>query len=112
MLELASSKRILQGRMCINVCGILVGIVIAFSTSAQEAMVTLESSVVGNQEQPKVLYIVPWKSPGTSADLYQPVNSQLSAIFDHVERSELRRQMHYLDLFKMQNELNLKEKSE
>ncbi len=74
-------------------------------TWSQDATVTLESRVTGNQEQPKVLYIVPWKSPGTSADLYNPVSSQLSAIFDHVERAELRRQIHYLDVIKLRNKL-------
>ncbi|BFM17701.1 hypothetical protein R50073_38840 [Maricurvus nonylphenolicus] len=101
-------------RMCKACCGFLflVTIFIGLNVNAEDATVTLESTVVGNQEQPKVLYIVPWKSPGTSADLYRPVSSQLSAIFDHVERAELRRQMHYLDTIKENNEISVQAKSE
>lgn len=33
---------------------------ITAAAQAQEARVVLRSTVVGNQEQPKVLYIVPW----------------------------------------------------
>ncbi len=91
-------------RICIKV--IFSALVILFQCAyAQEATVTLESTVIGNQEQPSVLYIVPWKSPGSSADLYRPVASQLSAIFDHVERAELRRQIHYLNEIKQQEKL-------
>ncbi|MBR9911058.1 MAG: hypothetical protein GYB33_11990 [Gammaproteobacteria bacterium] len=62
---------------------------------AAEETIKLQSRVTGNQEQPKVLYIIPWKSPGSSANLQLPLNSQLSALFEHVERSELVRELHY-----------------
>lgn len=61
----------------------------------QGANVTLESTVTGNQEQPKVLYIVPWKAPAGPDDLYQSLDSQLAEVFNHVERAELQREIHY-----------------
>ena len=63
----------------------------------QEAVVNMEATVKGNQEQPKVLYIVPWKAPEGPKALYQSVDSQLQAVFSHVDRTEFRRQLHYLE---------------
>lgn len=99
-------------RFCKICCTCLCLSGVSISANAEDATVTLESTVVGNQEQPKVLYIVPWKSPGSSADLYRPVSSQLSAIFDHIERAELRRQIHYLDTIKENNEISVETDSE
>ena len=31
---------------------------------AEEAIVTLHSTVSGSQEQPRVMYILPWQQPG------------------------------------------------
>jgi hypothetical protein len=99
-------------RFCKICCTCLCLGAVFIGANAEDATVTLESTVVGNQEQPKVLYIVPWKSPGSSADLYRPVSSQLSAIFDHIERAELRRQIHYLDTIKENNEISVETDSE
>ncbi|MGH1470454.1 MAG: hypothetical protein ACRBCS_04630 [Cellvibrionaceae bacterium] len=62
---------------------------------AQEATVNLSSTIIGNQEQPKVLYIVPWKSVNDSELENQSIQSQLDIIFGHVERIELRRELSY-----------------
>lgn len=35
----------------------------AYQASATEEVLHLDSAIIGNQEQPKVLYIVPWQSP-------------------------------------------------
>ena len=65
----------------------------------QEATVNLSSTVIGNQEQPKVLYIVPWKAVGDSELENQTIQSQLDIVFGHVERVELRRELKYMDKF-------------
>ncbi|KUJ83822.1 cell division protein FtsY [Microbulbifer flavimaris] len=58
-----------------------------------EDVVELESTVIGNQEQPKVLYIVPWKS----ADSLQRIDSNLPRVlddvFEHREYSEFQREI-------------------
>ncbi|TQV82502.1 hypothetical protein FKG94_07120 [Exilibacterium tricleocarpae] len=66
------------------------------AAQAQEAVINMESTIKGNQEQPTVLYIVPWKPPEGSEALYQSVDSQLQAVFSHVERTEFRRQLQYI----------------
>ncbi len=65
---------------------------------AQEGVVNLGSTVAGNQEQPKVLYIVPWQSPEANLDFNQNFNSQLNAVFGHLDRAELKRQIQYLKI--------------
>lgn len=59
----------------------------------------LGTTITGNQEQPKVLYIVPWKSAtlGESAIPYQSVSSQTQRVFRHVERAEHVRHLEFLD---------------
>jgi len=61
--------------------------------------VNLGATIQGNQEQPKVLYIVPWASasgPGDLDPLARQGNNVFDRVFAPVERIELRRQLHYL----------------
>lgn len=65
------------------------------ATAAEEANVVLHSTITGNQEQPKVLYIVPWQPPGGVDQLQQPVQSLLNDVFAPVDRAEFRRELEY-----------------
>lgn len=59
----------------------------------REANINLRTTVTGNQEQPRVMYILPWQSP-TSPDLeMEMLSSQQEAVFGHVERDELQRSL-------------------
>jgi len=60
-------------------------------------VVNLGSTITGNQEQPKVLYIVPWKQTKDNTILSQGLESRLSDVFDHVERSEHQREVQYFE---------------
>ena len=55
--------------------------------------VTLSTTVSGNQDQPKVLYIVPWKAPEVAAATRQSLHSQLVSVFAHVDKQALQRQL-------------------
>lgn len=60
--------------------------------------VNLSATIVGNQEQPTVLYIVPWKAAEDTTILYLPLNSKaLEELFGHVERVEHQRQVQFLE---------------
>ena len=60
--------------------------------------VTLGTTVSGNQEQPKVLYIVPWKEARDDTILYQGLDGgDIGDVFGHVERSKHRRQIQFLN---------------
>ena len=72
--------------------------VLSLKVAAQEEeVVKLGATITGNQEQPTVLYIVPWKQTSDNTILNQGLESRLSDVFDHVERSEHMREVEYLD---------------
>ena len=55
------------------------------------------SSVTGNRELPKVMYIVPWKESGVSDLSGRPANSLLDEILAPLDRDVFRRQIDYYD---------------
>lgn len=65
------------------------------NTQAQDDS-RLESIITGNQEQPQVLYIVPWQTPESPTLKYDVINNQAAAVFEHLERSELLRELKHL----------------
>lgn len=63
-----------------------------------EGVVVLSDTVTGNQEQPKVLYIVPWQPAQDDTILTQPLTTKLHRdIFSHIERPEHLRELQYLE---------------
>ena len=64
----------------------------------QEAVVVLQSTVTGNQEQPKVLYIVPWQHPDGPESLYRPMESLVDDVFKPLERVEFVRELNYREM--------------
>lgn len=69
--------------------------VLCCAAQAQEARVVLRSTVVGNQEQPKVLYIVPWQQAEKPELIYQPLQSLVDGVFEEVDREEFLRELDY-----------------
>ena len=55
------------------------------------------SSIKGNQELPKVLYIVPWKDAAVGALDGKPVNSLMNEVLAPVDREVFKRQVKYFD---------------
>jgi hypothetical protein len=55
------------------------------------------ASIRGNQELPKVLYIVPWKEPGLTEPAGRPLNSLVDEALAPVDREVFRRQVRYFD---------------
>ena len=61
-------------------------------------LMNLESSAIrGNQELPKVLYIVPWKDPALGNLVGKPVNSLVDEVIAPVDREVFLRQTMYFD---------------
>jgi hypothetical protein len=58
-----------------------------------EASISLRTTVTGNQEQPLVMYILPWQSPDNPEFDLEMQSSQADAVFGHIEREELNRQL-------------------
>ena len=69
-----------------------------------EGVITIDETVRGSQEQPKVLYIVPWKPAVDDTILDQTMETNLENIFRHVERVEHRRQVEFISDLESQSE--------
>jgi len=58
------------------------------------------TEITGNQELPKVLYIVPWKKSDPGDLMGRPVNTLLDEVLAPIDRSEFIRQIdYYADLY-------------
>ena len=55
------------------------------------------TSITGNQELPKVLYIVPWKRSDLGDVIGRPVNSLLDEVLAPVDRSVFERHLSYYE---------------
>ncbi|WP_428819459.1 hypothetical protein [Microbulbifer sp. MCCC 1A16149] len=71
----------------------------AAAATAQDGegeIITLESTIIGSQEQPKVLYIIPWKQANSLEKIESTIPDAISHTFRHQEYSELKREMELL----------------
>ncbi len=71
---------------------------------AGDEVLTLESTITGSQEQPKVIYIVPWQAPLPASGLNE---SNIAGIIQNealgsVDREVFQRQIKYYDLLESQ----------
>jgi hypothetical protein len=63
------------------------------------------SEITGNQELPKVLYIVPWQKSEAGELVGKPVNTLLDEVLAPIDRSEFLRQVDYYgDLYREEEE--------
>jgi hypothetical protein len=70
------------------------------STSSGAVMDEMElgrTEITGNQELPKVLYIVPWKKSDPGDLMGKPVNTLLDEVLAPLDREEFIRQVDYYD---------------
>lgn len=75
------------------------------AATAQEH-IDLESTFVGDREQPSVSYFVPWKAPEGPSKLYRPIKSISGNVLDPIDRDVFARNI------KFYNELSLEESLE
>ena len=62
------------------------------------------SEITGNQELPKVLYIVPWRKSDPGDLMGKPVNTLLDEVLAPIDRGEFVRQVRYYDELREQQE--------
>ena len=55
------------------------------------------TEITGNQELPKVLYIVPWQNSDPGEMAGRPVNTLIDEVLAPIDRSEFIRQVEYYD---------------
>lgn len=59
----------------------------------RSTVLELQSTIVGNQEQPEVIYIVPWQQIEAPAPSYKPMQQMVDGQFDLLDRDEWRRKI-------------------
>ena len=69
--------------------------VTAAGSNAEEARLSLRSTVSGSQEQPRVMYIVPWQQPNAAQFDYELRNTIAAELFSQVDRYEFTRAIAY-----------------
>ena len=70
------------------------------TTTGNTVMDSMElgrTEITGNQELPKVLYIVPWQKSDPGDLMGKPVNSLLDEVLAPVDRGEFIREIGYYD---------------
>lgn len=70
------------------------------SVYAEDGVLTMESTITGSQEQPKMLYIVPWQNVIPGEPVSQEVASKVieRQIFSPIDRAVFQRQIRYHEL--------------
>lgn len=74
---------------------LLLTLLSSMSLSAQDRLEMDGTSVIGNKELPKVLYIVPWKSPEPLALSAPEISSVMDELATPVRRSGFRRELQF-----------------
>lgn len=78
------------------------GLILAFmalSVSAETRIQMPGTSIIGNQELPKILYIVPWKRSGLPQMKRPPISQMINEVLTPLDREEFRRQIYYHRIF-------------
>ncbi len=79
-----------------NYALILAGLLLSCSANAADEVELEGTSIIGNRELPKVLYIAPWKKSHMS-ELGRPVNSLMNEALAPIERDVMTRTIRYHD---------------
>ena len=78
--------------------------------AAQDNVLNLESTIAGSQEQPKVIYIVPWQgtppAPGLSASVIDHIIQR--ELLGPIDREVFQRQVHYQSELQTRHEATAK----
>ncbi len=74
----------------------------AMPLQAEEAVEMQGLSIIGNQELPRMLYIVPWKASELPELSEPPLQSLIDEALAPIEREEFRRNVIYYDALAQQ----------
>ena len=77
----------------------LILLVMALSVPAETRIEMQGTAIIGNQELPKILYIVPWKKSGLPAMKRPPIAQLINEVLAPLDREEFRRQIYYHRVF-------------
>ncbi len=81
----------------IRLCLILLSV--AVIARAETRIEMQGTAVIGNQELPKILYIVPWKKSGLPDMRRPPISQLVNEVLAPLDREEFRREIYYHRVF-------------
>ena len=67
------------------------------AASKSPKIITLESTIVGNKEQPKMMTIVPWQTPTKKAVKAMPISIEMQSFFEPIEVDSLKKELEYFN---------------
>ena len=82
--------------MALREFSVTVCLLLPLGVVAQER-IDLESTFVGDREQPSVSYFIPWKPPEGPDKLYRPIKSISGNALDPVDRDVQARDIQFYD---------------
>lgn len=88
-------KRMLAGGTSLLLALLIAGSAGAADAPAATALNLDATAIRGNQELPKVMYVVPWKDAAMAELAGRPVNSLVEEVLAPVDREVFRRQTRY-----------------
>ena len=81
--------------LAIALCGLFLQAI----ALAEDTVEMQGTTIIGNRELPKVLYIMPWKKAEPGDIVEQPINSIFDEVIEPVDREIFRRKLEYFKLF-------------
>ncbi len=76
---------------------------VASNSFAEEVLNIEGGRITGNREQPKVLYIIPWRQPEGASVLDRPIVSQVENVLAPIDRGVALRKINYYQRLKQVN---------
>ena len=78
---------------------------------AEPTSIKLESSFIGDKEQPSVSYFIPWDGIGTPDKLQWQIGDKIDRTLDLIDRNVMLRSTAIYQELKLENNLKVKPKS-
>lgn len=87
---------------------LFISALLSFSLNAEDKIKLKSTSIIGNKELPKMLYIVPWKNAELPDMNAPPIESLIDDALSPVNRENFKRKIRYYQIYSAQH----KEQSE
>ena len=81
---------------------LLVSTFLSFPLSAEDRIKLESTSIIGNKELPKMLYIVPWKNAELPDMNAPPIESLIDEALSPVNRDTFKRKIRYYQIYSAQ----------
>lgn len=82
---------------------LIISLCINFTVHAEDRIELKATSIIGNKELPKMLYIVPWKSAELPDMNAPPIESLIDEALSPVDRDSFKRKIRYYQIYSSKN---------